>query len=103
MEIKMVSCNPGRSWDGKPTVYEEWLKERSLFTNKEVNRLLDRAEKAESEIRRLKNGEFTEEEFQNLCHNRSVQEGACRFKQGCEEYTKKLFGRNLWDHKEGAD
>lgn len=45
-----------------------------------------------AEIDRLKEGYFTEEEFQNLCHNLSVKDGEHRFKKGCEEYQKKLFG-----------
>lgn len=51
-------------------------------------------EKANEEIARLKAGNFTEEEFQNLCHNFSADD-ACRFKKGCEEYQKKLFGNKL--------
>jgi hypothetical protein len=46
----------------------------------------------QEEINRLKEGNFTKEEFQNLCHNKSVQEGFNRFRQGCLEYQKKLFG-----------
>lgn len=44
-----------------------------------------------TEIDRLKRGEFTEEEFQNLCHNLSTDDQE-RFKRGCEEYQKRLFG-----------
>lgn len=43
------------------------------------------------EVERLRKGDFTEEEFQNLCHNFSTED-ACRFKQGCIEYQKQLFG-----------
>lgn len=43
------------------------------------------------EYARLLRGEFTEEEFQNLCHNMTTDD-ACRFKAGCEAYQKKLFG-----------
>jgi hypothetical protein len=43
------------------------------------------------ENERLLRGEFTEEEFQNLCHNMTTDD-ACRFKAGCEAYQKKLFG-----------
>jgi hypothetical protein len=43
------------------------------------------------EVERLKRGDFTEEEFQNLCHNLSEDDEA-RFKQGCLDYQKKLFG-----------
>lgn len=46
---------------------------------------------ASEEIDRLKAGRFTEDEFQNLCHTFSADD-ACRFRQGCEEYQRKLFG-----------
>jgi hypothetical protein len=44
-----------------------------------------------SEVKRLREGRFTPEEIQNLCHNRhpcSREE----FEQGCRDYTNKLFG-----------
>lgn len=40
---------------------------------------------------RLRRGDFTEAEFQNLCHNFSECDKE-RFKQGCREYQAKLFG-----------
>ncbi len=43
------------------------------------------------EIERLKEGSFTEEEFQNLCHNFTTDDRR-RFEQGCKEYSDKLFG-----------
>ena len=43
------------------------------------------------EVERLKSGNFTEEEFQNLCHNMTTDD-LCRFRKGCEEYQRKLFG-----------
>ena len=46
----------------------------------------------DDEIERLKNGKFTEAEFQNLCHEFSADD-ACRFRAGCDEYFEKLFGR----------
>lgn len=48
----------------------------------------------EDEIARLKRGDFTKEEFQNLCHNRHEKEGytAQDFFNGCAEYQKSLFG-----------
>lgn len=46
----------------------------------------------EQEIIRLKSGNFTEEEFQNLCHT-FTEEDACRFKRGCTAYQEKLFGK----------
>ena len=46
------------------------------------------------EIDRLKEGKFTDEEFQNLCHNCDVQEGCDRFVlRGCEEHILRVFGR----------
>lgn len=45
----------------------------------------------EQEVARLCRGEFTEEEFQNLCH-KFGPEDAQRFCQGCEHYQQKLFG-----------
>jgi hypothetical protein len=44
------------------------------------------------EVDRLKAGRFTPEEFDALCHCLS-EEDACRFKQGCEEYQRRLFGK----------
>lgn len=63
------------------------------WNRKEVGNLLQ-------EIDRLKRGEFTEEEFQNLCHNWS-EDDICRFKQGCEDYQRKLFGfKKVEDERE---
>lgn len=44
-----------------------------------------------AEIARLKRGDFTEREFQDLCHHFGPDDAA-RFKQGCEDYQRKLFG-----------
>jgi hypothetical protein len=48
-------------------------------------------EELKLEIKRLKEGRFTEEEFQNLCHT-FTKDDAERFCNGCEEYQKLLFG-----------
>lgn len=45
-----------------------------------------------AEIERLKNGQFTEEELQNLCHNLTPR-NECAFKLGCEKYQRELFGK----------
>lgn len=47
-----------------------------------------------AEIRRLKRGEFTADEFQSLCHHRDERPGctAAEFKAGCEAYQARLFG-----------
>lgn len=44
-----------------------------------------------AEIDRLKAGDFTEDEFQNLCHKFGPDD-RCRFEAGCREYQDKLFG-----------
>lgn len=47
------------------------------------------------EIDRLKRGDFTPEEFQNLCHRRDEKPGCTPedFFTGCAMYQQKLFGR----------
>jgi len=54
----------------------------------------DSVEQLQSEIKRLKRGEFTPEEFKTLCHNLDDNEHGNRkeFCDGCDEYQKKLFG-----------
>jgi hypothetical protein len=44
-----------------------------------------------AEVDRLKRGDFTEAEFQSLCHGFS-EEDTARFGKGCEEYQRRLFG-----------
>ncbi len=44
----------------------------------------------QEKIERLKRGDFTEDEFQNLCHNLSADDER-RFRAGCEAYQRKLF------------
>ena len=56
-----------------------------------LRRLVCQRDSLLTEVDRLKRGEFTEEEFQSLCHNFS-EDDACRFRQGCVEYQRKLFG-----------
>ncbi len=51
-----------------------------------------------AEIRRLKEGNFSEEEFQNLCHGFDESD-ADRFALGCREYQRKLFGRCAWSNR----
>jgi hypothetical protein len=68
----------------------KWINNELYVKNSHVRGYIDLLE---NEVLRLKEGNFTEEEFQNLCHNKSVQDGYECFKQGCNEYQKKLFGR----------
>ncbi len=44
------------------------------------------------EIARLKRGDFTPEEFQNLCHNMNPNCKREDFESGCLKYQNKLFG-----------
>lgn len=44
------------------------------------------------ENRRLKRGDFTPEEFQNLCHNFSAEDREV-FYQGCADYQRRLLGK----------
>ena len=44
-----------------------------------------------AEVQRLKRGDFSQEEFQNLCHNFDESD-ECRFLDGCRDYQRKLFG-----------
>lgn len=50
------------------------------------------------EIARLKQGDFSEEEFHNLCHNFDESD-ADRFAQGCRDYQKLLFGSFAWSNR----
>lgn len=71
----------------------ECLKERMTFVKNFIgdNYHEDTCYIAIQEIERLLRGDFTEEEFQNLCHNFS-EDDAQRFCNGCIEYNKKMFG-----------
>jgi hypothetical protein len=65
------------------------------FLNLRCPLCIDQVMEAKNELvrenNRLRAGEFTEEEFQNLCHN-FTPDDECRFKAGCEMYQRKLFG-----------
>lgn len=43
------------------------------------------------EVTRIKEGNFTEEEFQNFCHNYNCDDRK-RFEEDCKNYQRKLFG-----------
>jgi hypothetical protein len=83
---------------GKLAAEIERLREMLLGRDKSVHDLLEDCHQLEQEIARLKRGEFTPEEFQNLCHE-SVSNpanynniGMDKFCDGCDEYQRKLFG-----------
>lgn len=49
-----------------------------------------------SEIQRLKSGDFTEEEFQHLCHCIPESDRE-RFFQGCLDYQRQILGSAITD------
>lgn len=74
--------------------------QRGRARSEEYVRLMDEREllrlqlqQAQAECARLTAGRFTSEEFQNLCHTQTVQDGFDAFADGCEEYQQQLFGR----------
>ena len=58
-------------------------------------RLIAEREMLMNEVSRLKRGDFTPEEFQNLCHNLHERPVCTReeFAQGCLQFQEKLFGK----------
>jgi hypothetical protein len=79
------SAPDGVAWncfiESLPTFYLELLAERDA---------------ARSEVRRLKRGDFTPDEFQALCHHRDEKAGCTRadFEAGCRVYQESLFGKS---------
>ena len=49
-------------------------------------------ERLRAEYDRMRRGDFTPEEFQNLCHNLPPHCTREAFAAGCAEYQRKLFG-----------
>jgi regulator of replication initiation timing len=72
--------------------------------NRSLDKEAERAVKLEAEVARLKRGEFTPEEFQNLCHHRDETPGCTRaaFEDGCRVYQEKLFGKPAWNLEEAV-
>lgn len=60
----------------------------------QIHELQCRVHALELEVQRLLRGDFTPEEFQNLCHHRNEKPGCTReeFEAGCREYQRRLFG-----------
>lgn len=54
------------------------------------------------ELARLKRGDFTDEELQNLCHNLDESDYE-KFCAGCTEYQRKLFGKSPSDADAAID
>lgn len=76
-------------------------KDEDYFNRNRVHSLEDRIfeltrenEILKKEINRLKEGNLSEEEFQNLCHNLcKLKLTREQFEQGCRDYQDKLFGK----------
>lgn len=62
----------------------------------EIQKLLHAKSQLRKEVERLKRGDFTPEEFQNLCHHRDEKPGCTyqEFCDGCAEYQRQLFGKS---------
>ena len=65
----------------------DWRFEKEL----ELNELKHQLAETKTEVKRLKLGDFTEEEFHTVCHNLS-EDDEQRFIQGRSDYQKRLFG-----------
>lgn len=57
-----------------------------------INQLFTLFQIDSTEFKRLLSGDFTQEEFQNLCHNMNPDCKRSDFEKGCKDYTDKLFG-----------
>lgn len=97
--VLMTEKEPEWRWKNGISTFEEWhelsqQRQWELFQlQKTLMGLL------EKENKRLKSGDFTEEEFQNLCHSFG-EDDYNRFCDGCDEYQKKLFGKCRSDDKD---
>lgn len=63
------------------------------FSHDDIRTLLHEVFDLRKENLRLISGDFTEEEFQNLCHKFNDGD-VIRFCDGCENYQIKLFGKS---------
>jgi hypothetical protein len=82
--------------------YDEWLVGHSLPFRRAItsNDWFDKTlrklyESLSKEIDRLKAGDLTPDEFQNLCHNLHLKDKPCsraEFEAGCRECADRIFG-----------
>ena len=77
---------------GRDIPRETWLADFEKLRTIATDQLLAWVTPLSEEIARLKRGDFTEHEFQNLCHNFS-EDDAGRFREGCRAYQEKLFSK----------
>lgn len=89
-QIEIGNCL--RWKDAAEHKYRETMAGLNL-ANDTSSKLLLQVNELKEEVVRLKEGRFTEEEFQNLCHTPGCDTESCgRFQRGCFEYWIKLFG-----------
>ena len=74
---------------GQATMRSETRVVQFVEELKQAKELQKEVEALKAEVDRLKRGDFTPEEFQNLCHNKD-EKNECAFKNGCIEYWTKL-------------
>jgi hypothetical protein len=73
----------------------DWRYDKEL----ELTDLKQQLVETKAEVERLRRGDFTEEEFHDLCHNLS-EDNEQRFKQAFSDYQKKLFGCRVGNNGE---
>jgi hypothetical protein len=71
---------------------KEILQQELILTRSEVVAQANARELVEKEVERLKAGNFSDDELQNLCHQ-FPPEKVCSFRNGCTQYQVKLFGQ----------
>ena len=86
-EILRIAQKPAREWPecvDSVTIYPLGIKT-----------LHEKISALAKEVIRLRRGDFTPEEFQNLCHNLHERPVCAReeFSQGCLQFQEKLFGK----------
>jgi hypothetical protein len=76
-----------------------WIRERAedegVACLHDIRRLLDEIDRLRGENARLRQGDFTSDEFQALCYHFDRRKPGCtreEFEAGCLEYQRKLFG-----------
>jgi hypothetical protein len=59
-----------------------------------IKKLAEEVVVQRAQVHALKEGNFTPQEFHNLCHNKEKSVSLDDFCAGCEEYQVKLFGQS---------
>ena len=84
--IRLMSDCPNVAFDNLTNYLEGQIKQDTVLDVQLQNNLL------KSEVERLKNGKFSSEELQNLCHNLEPTDRKA-FLIGCRKEQERLFGK----------